>query len=94
MLELYYDNEGKVIGAMCWRMCNEKGLMDDNGIYGFVDEIWIWNGTKDGIKIIREFINRCFSQFPQMQYAYWKRKKYSNRIKVYTRKEIYGLKFN
>ena len=90
MVEHVTDPEGRVIAYMEWSLVNDKGVLDDNGTYVFVRELWIWSGVKHGIYIIKSFINKIADEFPKATHGYWKRKKHNNRIKVFTRKELYG----
>jgi hypothetical protein len=90
MIEQVFDSEGRCIAVCEWAMVNEKGILDDNGTYIFVRELWIWKGVKGGYKLMKGLIQKLGSAFPQATHAYWKRKKYNGEVRTYNRGEIYG----
>ena len=70
-------------------MVDNQGKLDDKGEYVFVRELWIWSGNKKGLYSIKSFI-KIIEQYPQIKYVYWKRHKYKERVKVFTKERIYG----
>jgi hypothetical protein len=90
MIEQAFDENGKCIAVLEWALVDEKGIIDDNGKFIFVENIWIWKGTKEGFKIMKEFIKKIGTMIPTATHAYWSRKKFNNSVRTYERKLIYG----
>lgn len=92
MVDHIADYDGKVIAYIEWSVTNKDGILDDNGEYCFIREMWIWDKVRGdrGRKMIRSFIKKISENLPQLKYAYWKRHKYNGRVKVFKREAIYG----
>ena len=90
MVETINDKKGRCVAYLEWALVDNKGIIDDNGTYIFVKELWIWKGVKHGYKIMRGFIKDLGTKFPNATHTYWKRKKYNGIVKTYNRRVIYG----
>jgi hypothetical protein len=90
VIEQVFDSEDKCIAVCEWALVNKDGILDDNGTYIFVKELWIWKGVKGGYKLIRDLIHKLGETFPQATHGYWKRKKYNGSVRTYTKERIYG----
>ena len=77
------DNDGKVIAYCEYQVVNEKGLQDPQGLYCWVNDIWLHETYKIFKKIINKMINNELLKYPQVTWLYFKRTKHKERMKMY-----------
>ena len=79
---------GVLIYAFCeWWPTDETGKADENGEYALIHEIWIHedyrrNGT------LRRLLHKAAQRHPQIKGMYYQRRKYANRFRQYSRKQL------
>ena len=89
MLEIIRNEQGDIIGVCEWWIVNEKGKMDDHGIYIWIAEIEI-SPTYRNNGVIKKFIKEITLKVPQAKYGYfWRQRKYPNRKQKTYRRETW-----
>lgn len=86
-VETIKDDEGRIVSYIEWTLCNKEGVSKEDGTYCYVKDLW----THDGFKfknIIRHYINLIYNKKPTIKYAYWNRKKYADRIKMFSKEQL------
>lgn len=84
MLEVKKDDKDKVIAYLEWQIVNKHGIGREDGEYLFVRDIWI-HKDYERKNIIREFIEKIRYQTPYVLWIYWQRKKYNDRVKLFSK---------
>lgn len=90
--KIHDPRDDKIICFCDWTLVDEQGSVDNFGRYVFVRELWVhreWRGKR----LIRKIISSVIEKAPSAVYAYWERRKYGDRIKLFTREELLGHKF-
>lgn len=87
MLEHIHDSDDKVIAYCEWMLVNKFGCADSKGEYVFVRDMFVHKDL-DGLRTIRRFISDVIAKCPTAQWAYWERRKYGNRMKMFSKKRI------
>ena len=82
MIETIRDDEDKVVAYIEWSLVNNSGRTSKLGKYIFVNELWIHKSLRRG-KILRGFIQLIGTKTPTARYAYWERRKYDCRMKMF-----------
>jgi len=89
MVTVLKDEEDRVISYCEWCLVDEKGDLQDNGRYLFVRELWIHEKYRQK-GMIEKMIYKIAPEAPAAIYAYWRRRKYNDRIKLFRRSKLYG----
>lgn len=79
---------GVLIYAFCeWWLVNEEGKEDANGRYALIDEMWVHKDHR-GNGVLRRLLHKAAERHPQIKELYYQRRKYDNRFKQYSRKQL------
>ncbi len=80
--------QGVLIYAYCeWWPVDPKGQPDESGIYALINELWIHEDHRHN-GVLRRIIHKAAQRHPQIKYMYYQRRKYGNRQKQYSRKQL------
>ena len=92
MIETIKDWNGNCTAYLVWMLCDKDTKSNKQGEYVYVDDLWIHplqrNKKIKGKKIIRKFIDDIMKQAPTAKYGYWVRKKYKERVKLFTKEQL------
>lgn len=80
------DDEGRIIALCEWRLVGPSGYEVENGHYIWVNEIWVHRSFERTSRINR-IIDEIMRFVPQAKYCYFKRAKYGERMKIFTREQ-------
>lgn len=86
MLEIIRDEQGNIKGVIEYYIVNSDGTMNDKGEYCWVNECEISPQYRNngGIK---KFISAIIIKYPQLKFGYFKRHKYDDRVKMFSRNQ-------
>lgn len=88
MIAKIHDSDDKIIAYLeYWQVC-KSGFHKAYGEYMWVQDAWIHEGHR-GKGLLRQMVEQQLFEHPEIQYGYWKRHKYNERIsKVMTRERF------
>ena len=86
MLEIIRDNDKNIIACCEWYLVDINGKMDDKGNYVWINEVEI-NPSQRGNGLLKKFIKIITDKAPQSEYGYFQRRKYKDRVRMYSRKK-------
>lgn len=79
---------GVLIYAFCeWWPVNQKGEADENGRYALINEMWVHEAHR-GNGVLRRMLHKAAQRHPQIMEMYYQRRKYADRQKQYSRKQL------
>ena len=82
MLETIREN-GEILACLEWYIVNWDGSWNDKGEVVWIEELQVSKSAeKKGL--IMEFIKLIYKQVPWVKAGYFKRKKYNERVKLYS----------
>jgi hypothetical protein len=90
MLAVKKTKDGFIYSYVDYRICNEKALDDEKGIYCYVRDVWI-HPKYERKNLLKQFIKEEHKKFPQVIWLYFKRKKYGGRMKMFEIKRLYEV---
>ena len=80
--------EGVLVYAYCdWQPVDQTGKPDKDGKYALVEEVWIHPDHRHN-GVLRRLIHKTAQRHPQIKYMYYQRRKYANRFKQYSRRQL------
>ncbi|TSA28594.1 hypothetical protein D4R71_00380 [bacterium] len=79
---------GVLIYAFCeWWAVDQEGKVDENGQYALINEMWIHKDYR-GNGVLRRMLHKAAQKHPQIKDMYYQRRKYNDRQKQYSRKQL------
>lgn len=90
MLEIIRDDKKNIIACCEWYLVDGKGNLDDKGSHVWVNEIEI-NPDQRGNGLLKRFVKIITDKAPQSEYGYFQRRKYKDRIRMYSKKKWLNL---
>ena len=86
MLEVLRTKDGEIKAVCEWYLVNINGEYDKDGIYCWINECEV-SKQFENAGCLREFIKIITSNWPQLQFGYfWRKRKYPNREpRIYSR---------
>ena len=82
MLTVIRNDKGDILGACEWRIVNQHGLDDKDGLYVYISNIEISKSAQHN-GVIKKFILPMALKAPNAIWMYFKRKKYKRRQRFY-----------
>lgn len=79
--------QGFIYAYAEWWIVNKDGQIDRNGEYVFINDLWIHEDYRYK-GVMRRFIHKGAKEYPQLKYLYYRRGKYSDRLTLYSRKQL------
>lgn len=84
------DEQGLIIAYCEWRQVAKSGFDKLGGEYIWVNDIWVHsNYTNKGL--IHQLIDKIYFIVPDAKFVYFKRSKYNNRMRLWTRAKVERL---
>lgn len=75
---------GDIKAYMAWDIVTDKGVIDPDGKYLYVYELYICKKYRYNIfKILGKLLGRIKPYCSDCKYIYWGRRKYKNRLKCF-----------
>ena len=88
MLETIRDDNGNLQAVIEYYVVDNQGNLCDEGKFIWINQIEISNSVNGhSFGLLKEFAKRIITTYPQAQFAYFKRKKYNGRIRIYSKRE-------
>ena len=75
-------DDDKVTAYVVYHQINKKKQFDDDGIYIYVEDIWI-HSSERRTNLIDGMINDVLPLYGKVKYLYWVRHKYGDRMSLY-----------
>ena len=86
MLTVIRNDNGEIIVACEWRKVNPQGQYDKDGKLIWINNVEVSKQYQNN-GILYKLIKKITDEMPEIEYAYFKRRKYNNRIRGYTRNQ-------
>ena len=80
------DNTGRVIAYAEFRLVNETGSPEAQGVYAWINDVWVHESLRTRNRfnsILEHFITSYSKRFPSAKYIYWQRGKHKDRMSLY-----------
>ncbi len=82
--------DGEIKGVCEWWIVDKLGKFDPNGEYIFINEVETSKSSENNGNL-KYFIETITNKYPQAKYGYFKRRKYGDRIRMYSRRQFRKL---
>lgn len=86
MLEIIRDEQNNIKACLEWWLVNSDGSFNDKGEFVWVNELEIAPQYRNN-GIVKSFIKTIMNKVPTAKAGYFQRRKYSDRIKLFTRRQ-------
>ena len=86
MVTTLKDEEGRVIALAEWRLVGKSGFDKVAGEYVWVNDLWV-HKEFEKMNRINRIIDEIMRLVPEAKYCYFKRGKYHDRLKMFTREQ-------
>lgn len=90
MITTVPDSQGRVIAWIEWRQVAQSGFDKIRGEYVWVNDLWVHPDHRHS-GIISQIIDTILWKAPHAKFGYFKRKKYNDRIRIWTRENFMKL---
>jgi hypothetical protein len=87
MVNTVIDTDGKVVAYMEWITINNDNLPDDDGRFLYIRNTWVYDKYRHR-GYIKQMIREVLNQENKVEYAYWERSKYNQRIEYYSKERL------
>jgi hypothetical protein len=86
MLEVIRNSCGDILACLEWYLVNSDGTWNEKGEFVWIEQLEISSSVNgNGIGLIKQFIKKITDQVPWAKAGYFKRLKYDERIRLYSR---------
>ena len=91
MILVERDINDKVVAYIDYEIVNSKGKVEDDGTYCYVRDAWIHKSfsKQEGKRLLKWFIAKGHSMYPQVEWLYFERGKYNDRTRIYKIRRMY-----
>lgn len=86
MIEILRDEQENIKAVCEWWIVSKDGIFNPQGKYVWINECAI-NPEYQNNGIIKTFISKVITKAPQVEYGYFKRRKYGDRIKMFKKSQ-------
>lgn len=93
MITTIQDSEGKVTAYCEWRLVGQSGYDMENGKYVWVNDLWIHKSVRHK-GLVNDIIDRIMTIVPQAEYCYFQRKRYNNKVRIFTNSQMERRRMN
>ena len=90
-IESIHNEDGYCIAYCEWTPRDKHGNEDFSGEYVFVNEMWV-HPVERGYSMVKDIVKKVIEKYPHGKFTYWKRRKYSERVKLFSKGQIYKTK--
>jgi len=88
MIETVKDKQGKVIAYAVYSLRNKFGLEDGNGVFVWVDEVWIHKKYRKKFGVLKRLTEQAYLTVPTAKHMYFQRGVRNKHVRQYTKEEI------
>jgi hypothetical protein len=87
MIEIIREDDGIIRGVIEYYIVDINGVLDDKGEYAWVLECEIAPQYR-GNGCLKKLMTKIVIRYPQLKFGYFKRNKYDDRIRLYSRNQL------